>query len=55
MTKRLPLSLDTIRLNWGVQPIEESPIEDATSVELDKISTATKNQLKKRRPTKGRR
>lgn len=54
---KLALSLDTIRLKWGIKSAPTPKAEEAKEIKAapSAISAATNNQLKKRRPKKGRR
>lgn len=55
--KNAPLSLDTIRLKWGIVAAPEPKKERAKEIKSEDqvLSAVTKNQLKKRRPKKRRR
>lgn len=47
--KRMPLSLDTLKLAWGITPkISHSKEHRAELKTAEKLATASKNQLKKR-------
>ena len=54
---KLALSLDTMRLKWGITAAPQPKKSELKEINSDKkkISAATNNQLKKRRPKKGRR
>ena len=55
--KNAPLSLDTLRLKWGIvaAPAPKKAQVKEIKSEDQILSAATKNQLKKRRPKKRRR
>ena len=54
---KLALSLDTLRLKWGVETAQapKKPQVKEIKSEEQVLAAITKNQLKKRRPKKRRR
>ena len=54
---KLALSLDTMRLKWGIKAAPRRSVkeEKEASFSREALSSATINQLKKRRPKKRRR